>query len=140
MSKKQGRSGSCDGKGPKREYSVGYKKPPKAKQFPPGRSGNPKGRPKGSRNSDTIIASLLQRKVTLRENGKAQKITIHEGIIRRFVEDALKGNAKSASFILDRYDAAQGNASSETGLDQDERQVWDSFVKSLEEKIKAKKE
>jgi hypothetical protein len=76
----------------------------------PGRSGNPKGRPKGSRNSDTIINSLLQRKVTLRENGKAQKITIHEGVIRCFVKDALKGNAKSATFILDRYDAAQGNA------------------------------
>ena len=103
---------ASDGKGPKRDYSVGYKKPPKASQFPPGRSGNPKGRPKGSRNSDTIINSLLQRKVTLRENGKAQKITIHEGIIRCFVEGAaLKGNAKSASFILDRYDAAQGNAS-----------------------------
>ena len=29
---------------------VGYRRPPKASQFPPGRSGNPKGRPKGARN------------------------------------------------------------------------------------------
>ena len=28
------------------EYEVGYKKPPKSGQFQPGKSGNPKGRPK----------------------------------------------------------------------------------------------
>jgi hypothetical protein len=30
-------------------YGVGYGKPPKASQFSPGQSGNPKGRPKGAR-------------------------------------------------------------------------------------------
>jgi uncharacterized protein DUF5681 len=33
------------------EYEVGYGRPPKASQFAPGRSGNPKGRPKGARNT-----------------------------------------------------------------------------------------
>ena len=32
------------------KYEVGYRKPPTASQFKPGRSGNPKGRPKGARN------------------------------------------------------------------------------------------
>src|ERR1700721_384432 len=32
------------------DYEVGYGRPPKASQFPAGRSGNPKGRPKGARN------------------------------------------------------------------------------------------
>jgi hypothetical protein len=31
-------------------YEVGYGRPPKGSQFTPGRSGNPKGRPKGARN------------------------------------------------------------------------------------------
>ena len=30
-----------------RPYTVGYGKPPKHTRFPKGRSGNPKGRPKG---------------------------------------------------------------------------------------------
>ena len=30
-----------------RDYDVGYARPPKATQFAPGKSGNPKGRPKG---------------------------------------------------------------------------------------------
>ena len=33
-----------------KQYEVGYGKPPKSTQFKPGRSGNPKGRTKGSRN------------------------------------------------------------------------------------------
>ena len=31
-------------------YKVGYRKPPAESQFKPGRSGNPRGRPKGARN------------------------------------------------------------------------------------------
>ena len=31
-------------------YEVGYGKPPKHSRFRPGKSGNPKGRPKGSKN------------------------------------------------------------------------------------------
>lgn len=33
----------------KRKYKVGYKRPPEATQFKPGVSGNPHGRPKGSK-------------------------------------------------------------------------------------------
>jgi hypothetical protein len=39
-----------------REYDVGYRKPPKHKQFKLGQSGNPRGRPKGSKNESTIPA------------------------------------------------------------------------------------
>ena len=36
------------------DYDVGYKKPPKTKQFKKGKSGNPGGRPKGSKNKIRI--------------------------------------------------------------------------------------
>ncbi len=35
-----------------KRYDVGYGKPPKEKQFKQGRSGNPKGRPRGSKNKN----------------------------------------------------------------------------------------
>ena len=35
---------------PDARYEVGYGKPPEASRFKPGRSGNPKGRPRGSKN------------------------------------------------------------------------------------------
>ena len=61
----------------------------------PGQSGNPRGRPKGSKNEATILRDLLNRKISVREGGTARKISILEAILLRFTEDALKGNVKT---------------------------------------------
>lgn len=82
--------------------SVGYGRPPREHQFKPGQSGNKSGRPKGSKNEATIINELLNRKIDIRDNGKARKITVLEGILTRFVDDALRGKDKSAAFLLNR--------------------------------------
>ena len=51
-------------------YDVGYGKPPKDTQFKAGRSGNPKGRPKGSRNAISVLNKALEEKVVVQENGR----------------------------------------------------------------------
>lgn len=75
-----------------RDYEVGYGKPPKATQFEKGRSGNPKGRPKGSRNSGSIIRNIMDRKVTVRENGKERKSTVFEALAEKMVAKGLNGS------------------------------------------------
>ena len=39
------------------KYNVGYCKPPENSQFPKGKSGNPAGRPKGSKSSKLLQKS-----------------------------------------------------------------------------------
>jgi hypothetical protein len=87
---------------------VGYRRPPRAHRFKPGQSGNPRGRPKGAKNEATILTELLNRKIDVRRGRRMRRITILEAILLQFVEDALKGNSKSAGFLLNRYAATQG--------------------------------
>jgi hypothetical protein len=53
-----------------RPSEVSYKNPPLHSQFQPGQSGNPKGRPKGSKNVRTILREALQRKYRGREGNQ----------------------------------------------------------------------
>ena len=52
---------------PAGDYAVGYGKPLRHTGFQKSRSGNPKGRPKGSKNLATLLAEALDEKVQVTE-------------------------------------------------------------------------
>ena len=52
---------------PRESNDIGYCKPPKHSQFKPGRSGNPRGRPKGAKNETTILREILNKRIAIRE-------------------------------------------------------------------------
>jgi len=70
-------------------YDVGYKKPPKATRFRRGQSGNPRGRPRGSKSFRTLIEAHYERKVTFLEDGKQKRITMKEAVVRRAFRAAI---------------------------------------------------
>jgi hypothetical protein len=81
-------------------YEVGKGRPPLSTRWKPGQSGNPKGRPKGAKSLATLFNEVLNRKLTIQENGKTRTITGREGIVIRFFNAALKGDTKALAFIL----------------------------------------
>jgi hypothetical protein len=118
---------------PKRESTqVGYSKPPPEHRFKPGRSGNPKGRPKGAKNESTILRDILTRKIANRSGGRVRKISVLEGIHLRIADDALKGNTKSATFILNRYAALVSGELQPQDLSIDDREVLEAFAQRHE--------
>jgi Family of unknown function (DUF5681) len=117
-----------------RSDEVGYGKPPRVNQFKSGQSGNPKGRPKGSKNESTILKEVLSEKISLRQqNGRSRKIPVLEGIHRKQVEIALKGNTNSAAFVLNRYAALVSGELQPEDLSEDDRAVLDAFARRLKD-------
>src|SRR5271170_3024345 len=72
------------------DYVVGYGRPPKATQFAPGKSGNPRGRPKGSRTVGAILEDILGRKIGVTENGKTRRVPTLEVMLLRLANDAMR--------------------------------------------------
>lgn len=57
---------------------VGYGRPPKKSQFKKGQSGNPKGRPKGSKNFQTIVSDIMNQKVAAPGGDGRKTLTVLE--------------------------------------------------------------
>ena len=85
----------------KPDESSGYKRPPKASQFKKGQSGNPKGRPKGSKNNKTVFESLAATLIDGKLPGGKENVTLREGVIAKLASKALAGDARSMNKFID---------------------------------------
>lgn len=85
------------------DYEVGFGKPPADYRFRKGQSGNPRGRPKGSKSKPRlnearlhdIILKEAYRSIKLYENGKTITLPMTEAIVRSIAVNAAKGQARS---------------------------------------------
>ena len=110
----------------KPRHKIGYRKPPRATQFQPGQSGNPKGRPKGSRNFATVIEAELDTRIPVTENGTRRTITKREAVGKQVVNKAAAGDAKATLLLF--------KAVSETGSGSGDPEASD-FVPGREDQF-----
>lgn len=82
------------------DKNIGYGNPPKATRFVKGQSGNPKGRPKGSKNTLKLIEEILEQKISITQNGKSLKISKRIAMLTQFINSGVTGNLKSISAII----------------------------------------
>jgi uncharacterized protein DUF5681 len=83
-----------------RDYEVGYGKPPRHTRFELGRSGNPRGRPGGSKDLSTLLNEALSEPVIVVENGRRRKIAKRQAIITQLVNRSAKADLKAIQILL----------------------------------------
>lgn len=115
------------------DYKVGYKKPPLANRIRPGERRNPKGRPKGSRNVDTILSQVMDTPRKIRENGKERKVTTTEVVVLTQIKKATEqGDTRAAQYLLDRKAAIDaiksGQQTGEEALSADAEALLEEYI------------
>jgi hypothetical protein len=106
--------------------AVGYGRPPKATQFKKGQSGNPRGRPKGSRPVGALLQDILGQRIAVTENGKTRRLPALEIMLRRLANDAMRSEPAAVKLMLslvDRY-----GQSPEAGIHLDEILAEDKAI------------
>jgi Family of unknown function (DUF5681) len=113
---------------------IGFGKPPVSTRFKPGKSGNPAGRPKGTRNLSSDVKRTLQAKIRLKDNGKPRKVSAQEALLMRLREKALKGDSRSLDRLLS-YARIFNNDSEETmpkgSMAEEDQAILDAYAAEI---------
>ncbi len=88
--------------------NTGYGQPPRATRFEKGRSGNPRGRPRGS-HSTIPYDSVLGQMVTIREDGRERRVTAAEAFLLQLTQKGLAGDSAAARASLAAIEDARAN-------------------------------
>ena len=114
--------------------AVGYGRPPKATQFQPGKSGNPRGRPKGAKNAATMANLALDQKIPVTEKGVHRRMSVREVAFRRLAEKAVAGDLKTLAFLLTL--AAEANSheapAATEALSQQDADIIKTFLEGMQ--------
>ncbi len=92
---------------------VGYKMPPQATRFQKGVSGNPSGRPRGSRSLAKIVEQELAEKITVKQGRRRRTITKREALGRDLVARAIAGDPRAVDRVIQLSEIAEENAIAE---------------------------
>ena len=119
------------GQEPGGDYEVGYGKPPRHTRFQPGRSGNRRGRPKGTKNLKTDLMEELGEKIVVREGEQSQRVSKQRAVVKSLVARTLKGDGRAASLLTSMMirllDTGEGSPEVAEPLHDDEREILRDF-------------
>jgi hypothetical protein len=115
---------------------VGYCNPPEHTRFRAGRSGNPKGRPRGTLNMATVLERALRDKVVVNENGKRKTVTKLEAAVKQLMNKAASGDLKALQLLAGLVRSVEKRAlqvpAAASDLDESDEKVVLRILQRLE--------
>jgi uncharacterized protein DUF5681 len=124
---------------PKRDFTVGYGRPPVHTRFKPGQSGNPKGRPRGSINLQTLLMKLALKKAAITENGRPRKISKLEVAYTQMVNKAAAGDIKSLLALVKLLEPRAPKTKKEIDQEEQQRMVAKKLTELSDEEMETLK-
>src|ERR1700722_7852192 len=116
-----------------RDYEVGYGRPPRKTRFQPGKSGNPRGRPKVERPLGDALREELQRQIeVVNERGDKRKVPAIDVIMRGLVSDSTRRDRAALRQLLLFMRYADG------GKPPDDRQQREAEAAAAKESLRIK--
>jgi len=94
---------------------VGRNRPPKRSQFKPGQSGNPRGRPKRSKNLRTVVSEVMTQNVTYPNKGKRITVPAAQAALNKALGTALKTGSVRDTIALFQLAERYGLAADDAG-------------------------
>lgn len=88
---------------------VGRGHPPRNTRFTPGKSGNPRGRPKGSKSLAEDVRRQMRKTAVVMIDGKPARWTYQELMAQRIAHDAAKGSLKAIELAAKLTGQASGS-------------------------------
>lgn len=122
-----------------KDYKVGYGKPPPHTRFKKGRSGNPNGRSKGSKNLLTLLDQVMNAGVAINENGKRKIISKMEAVVTQIVNKAASGDARATQQFIQLVFMLEGkqdlNRESDIAISADDLDVMRNIAARLKKSM-----
>ena len=111
---------------------VGYRRPPKQTRFKPGQSGNPNGRPSGTRNLDTDLRDELNEVIPVRIGDRSKKVSKQRAMLMALMAKALKGDTRATVVILQMMakflPPDEAIATGGSALNADDQEILKRFI------------
>lgn len=103
--------------------------PPVHTQFQKGTSGNPNGRPKGSRNLATVLAETLNQTVEIVEDGAKKTVTKLEAAVSKLVSNATGGDIHAFRTLSALMMTAEDSAEADGDLAKEDRRILEGLMR-----------
>src|SRR5262249_4943376 len=98
-------------------------------------SGNPRGRPTGTKNLKTDLMEELGEKILIREGDHARRVSKQRALVKALYARALKGDVRAANLLLSMrmrlVDTGEGALEEVEDLPPDELEILEAYKERL---------